>query len=169
MPLATLLTPFLLLNALSPSPTTHTRLHSALFTPLFSALLQHSRKSDLPNYRSTILTPPLSPRDDDRPRRKRARIEPPKPPYAALIKNACLTAEVAQEEGDQKEGEGADEENIAPKPLSPDELRRGLLRTMFDIASGEDTKEASRKRMYRAWKDAIELAGDAPDEASREE
>jgi len=102
----------------------------------------------------------LSPHDDDRPRRKRARIEPPELPFAALIKNACLTAEVAQKEGE----EGSDEENTAPKPLSPDELRKGLLRTMFDIASGEDTKEASRKRMYRAWKDAVELAGDAPDE-----
>jgi hypothetical protein len=39
---------------------------------------------------------------------------------------------------------------------------------MFDIASGEDTKESSRKRMYRAWKDAIELAGDAPHDGLRE-
>lgn len=163
-PLAALLTPFFRLNALSPSPTTHTRLHSAVFTPLFSALLQRSQKSDLPSYRSTILTTPLFPHDDDRPRRKRARIEPPEPPYAALIKNACLTVGVAQKGGE----EGADEENTAPKPLSPEELRKGLLRTMFDIASGEDTKESSRKRMYRAWKDAIELAGDAPHEGLRE-
>ena len=119
---------------------------------------------DLPCYRSTILTRPLSPHDDDRPRRKRARIEPPVLPYAALIKDACLTVGAAQEAGE----EGADEENTAPKPLSPDELRKGLLRTMFDIASGEETKESSRKRMYRAWKDAIELAGDAPHEALRE-
>ena len=118
----------------------------------------------MPSYRSTILTPPLSPHDDDRPRRKRARIEPPEPPYAALIKNTCLAAEATQ----QVEKEGTDGENTVPKPLSPDELRKGLLRTMFDIASEEDTKEASRKRMYRAWKDAIELAGDAPHEDSRE-
>lgn len=115
----------------------------------------------MPSYRPTILTPPFTPHDGDRPRRKRARIELPEAPYAALIKNARLTAEVVQREG---EGEGTDEENTAPTPLSPDELRRGLLRTMFDIASGEDTKEASRKRMYRAWKDAVELAGDSPDE-----
>ncbi len=106
----------------------------------------------------------MSPHDDDRPRRKRARIEPPELPYAAVIKNACLTAGIAQ----KAEEEGADEGNTTPKPLSPDELRKGLLRTMFDIASGEDTKDSSRKRMYRAWKDAIELAGDAPHEGLRE-
>ena len=93
------------------------------------------------------------------------RVEPPRLPYTALVKNACLTAGVVQKGGEEE----SDEENTAPKPLSPDELRRGLLRTMFDIASGEDTKEASRKRIYRAWKDAIELAGDAPHEVSREE
>ena len=119
---------------------------------------------DLPSYRSTILTTPLSLHDDDRPRRKRARIEPPELPYAAVIKNACLTAEVAQE----AEEEGTGEENTTPKPLSPDELRKGLLKTMFDIASGEDTKDSSRKRMYRAWKDALELAGDTPHEGLRE-
>jgi ribosomal RNA-processing protein 1 len=106
----------------------------------------------------------LSSHGDDRPRRKRARIEAPELPYAALIKNACLTVGVTQKAGE----EGADEENTAPKPLTPDELRKGLLKTMFDIASGEDTKESSRKRMYRAWKDAIELAGDVPHEGVRE-
>jgi len=107
----------------------------------------------------------LSLHDDDRPRRKRARIEPPEPPYAALIKNACLTVGDAQKAGEEE----VDEENTAPKPLSPDELRKGLLRTMFDIASGDDTKESSRKRMYRAWKDAVELAGDTPHEGLREQ
>jgi hypothetical protein len=38
-------------------------------------------KSDLLSYRSTILTLPLSSHDDDRPRRKRARIEPSEPPH----------------------------------------------------------------------------------------
>lgn len=107
----------------------------------------------------------MSPHDDDRPRRKRARIEPPELPYAALIKNACLTVEDIQSAGEEE----VDKENTAPEPLSPDELRKGLLRTMFDIASGEDTKDSSRKRMYRAWKDAIELAGDAPPEDLREQ
>ena len=107
----------------------------------------------------------MSPHDDDRPRRKRARIEPPKLPYAALIKNACLTVGDIQKAGE----EGVDEEDTAPEPLSPEELRKGLLKTMFDIASGEDTKDSSRKRMYRAWKDAIELAGDTPHEGLREQ
>ena len=76
-----------------------------------------------------------------------------------------MTVGDAQEAGE----EGVDEENTAPRPLSPDELRKGLLRTMFDIASGDDTKESSRKRMYRAWKDAVELAGDTPHEGLREQ
>jgi ribosomal RNA-processing protein 1 len=140
-----LLTPFFNLNALSSVPTTHNRLHTALVTPLFGALLAHSKpQPSTPNYRSTVAAPALSPKDSDNQRRKRARIEPREPPLAALCKNACLAV-----------SPGESDAHVA---LPPSEVRKGTLKAMFDIASGDDTKEISRKRMYRAWKEATELA-----------
>ncbi|KAG8816649.1 hypothetical protein FRC17_000246 [Serendipita sp. 399] len=149
VPLIPLLTPFFKLNALSPAPVTHKRLHSSLFGPLFDALLAHSIPADsLPNYRPTASGSALS-RDGDGQRRKRARIEPPPLPLASISTNACLQ---------YGSNESNEEDSIEPTPLPPKELRTGVLKAMFDIASGEDTKEISRKRMYRAWKEASEQA-----------
>lgn len=158
VPLAPLFTPFFKLNALSTSPTTHSRLHEALFTPMFAALLIHASPDSVQNYRSTGSTPTLSPREEssDTRRRKRARIEPPEPPLAAICTNARLTAEQPQGEDEAEE-----EATEGPTPLPPSEVRKGLLKVMFDIASSDDAKEVSRKRIYRAWKDATELAEDS--------
>jgi ribosomal RNA-processing protein 1 len=120
---------------------------------MFSALLTHSQPADhVQNYRSTVSTHTLSSQDSDNHRRKRARIEPPEPPLAAICRNACLDVE-----GNQSDGQDASRD---PKRLNPQELRKGLLKAMFDIASNEDTKEVSRKRMYRSWKEATELTED---------
>lgn len=146
VPLVPLFTPFFKLNALTPSPTTYNRFQSALYSPMFAALLAHSApEGAVVNYRSTTNTVTLAPRDSDGGRRKRARIEPPELPLKALCHNACLEAH----KGDAEEAE---------KPLSPKELRKGLLKAMFDVASAEDTKEVSRKRMYRLWREATEQA-----------
>ncbi|KAG8857720.1 hypothetical protein FRB91_010957 [Serendipita sp. 411] len=155
VPLVPLTTPFFKLNALSPSPVTHKRLHGSLFDPLFKALLAHAMPSDsVPNYRSTTSGSALS-RDGDGQRRKRARVEPPPPPLPSICTNACLQYD------ENEESEGDNDASAGPKPLTPKELREGLLKAMFEIASGEDTKEVSRKRMYRAWKEASEQAEDA--------
>jgi hypothetical protein len=122
---------------------------------MFAALLIHASPDSVQNYRSTGPTQTLSPREEsDSRRRKRVRIEPPKPPLASICTNAQLTAKKTLEEG-----EGVDEQPTeASRALPPGEVRKGLLQVMFDIASRDDTKEVCRKRMYRAWKDATELA-----------
>lgn len=147
---------------MQPSPTTHNRLHESLFTPIFSALLIHSNPDLVQNYRSTGSAPTLSPRDLDGTRRKRARIEPPEPPLAVICRNARLNAD---EQGRDEEEQNGEKTTTELNPLSPKELRKGLLQAMFDVASKEDTKEACRKRMYRSWKDASELAEDLYTEA----
>ncbi|PVG00915.1 Nop52-domain-containing protein [Serendipita vermifera] len=153
VPLVPLFTPFFKLISLSTSLTTYNRFHSSLFNPMFSALLTHSLPADnARNYRSTGDTSTLSSHDSNNQRRKRARIEPPEPPLPAVCRNACLDAGSSQQEGQDESSE--------PKPLNPKELRKGLLKAMFDTASKEDTKEVSRKRMYRSWKEATELTED---------
>jgi hypothetical protein len=73
----------------------------------------------------------------------------------------CRNARLGDEE-DQENVDGQDDPEEEPKlvPLAPEKLRKGLLKAMFEVASADSTKEANRKKMYRAWKEATELAED---------
>jgi hypothetical protein len=125
---------------------------------MLAALLAHSAPPDKArNYRSTIANSALSSRESDGPRRKRARIEPPELPLICICRNAQLG-----DEEDQENVDGQDDPEEGPKllPLAPEKLRKGLLKAMFVVASADSTKEANRKKMYRAWKEATELAED---------
>ncbi|TDL28058.1 Nop52-domain-containing protein [Rickenella mellea] len=55
------------------------------------------------------------------------------PTYHHLIGNACLQS---PEEG----------------KIRVDLLKKGLLQSMFDIASGPDTRDANRRKLYALWK-----------------
>ena len=129
---------------------------------MLAALLVHSAPPESSrNYRSTGVSPTLSPTDTDAPRRKRARIEPPELPLASI----CLNARLGDDDDERKATEGqatADDDRTKNLPLDPVKLRKGLLKAMFDVASADDTKEASRKKMYREWKEATELAEEVP-------
>jgi hypothetical protein len=123
---------------------------------MLAALLAHSAPADnVRNYRSTVTSPALSSRESDGLRRKRARIEPPELPLISICRNVRLGDDEDQENGD---GQDAPEEETKPVPLAPEKVRKGLLKAMFEIASADSTKEANRKKMYREWKEATELA-----------
>ncbi|TFK56726.1 Nop52-domain-containing protein [Heliocybe sulcata] len=72
-PLSTLLSPFFVLAARTPSNITYQRIQSALINPLFASL--------------TLQTPESE--DEDAPRRKRARLDEPE--YTNFVSNACST------------------------------------------------------------------------------
>ncbi|KAJ7110043.1 Nop52-domain-containing protein [Mycena epipterygia] len=73
-PLSTLLTPFFVLAARTPTSVTYKRIQSEVFTPLFSALS------------------PAPPPEDQPPAPKRIRLDPgiQQPEYPALVANACF-------------------------------------------------------------------------------
>lgn len=73
-PLSTLLTPFFVLAARTPTSVTYKRIQSEVFTPLFSALA------------------PPPPPEDQPPAPKRMRLDPgiEQPEYPALVANACF-------------------------------------------------------------------------------
>ncbi|KIM31887.1 hypothetical protein M408DRAFT_327284 [Serendipita vermifera MAFF 305830] len=156
VPLVPLFKPFFQLDAVATASATHGRLQSSLISPLLAALLAHSAPPEKArNYRTTVASPTLSSGDAEGPRRKRARIEPPELPLPSICLNARLGDD--GEEKDAEERESTDEA-INTSPLPPATLRKGLLKAIFDIASASDTKEANRRKMYREWKEATELA-----------
>ncbi|KAH9937374.1 Nop52-domain-containing protein [Fomitopsis serialis] len=115
-PLSTLLNPFFILAARTPTKITYDRIQSVLFEPLFTA---------------------LTPKPDDQPpSRKKPRLSTPT--YSNLIANACLS---------DPKAEGA---------VESEKLRKALLRRIFDVASGEDTRDANRRKMYNLWKSHME-------------
>lgn len=67
-------------------------------------------------------------------KRKSSLIEPP---CSHIVPNACLSN--PQEEG----------------KMTSHDLRKGLLKDLFDVASKPDTREANRRRLYAVWKEAV--------------
>ncbi|KAF7339325.1 rRNA processing protein [Mycena sanguinolenta] len=118
-PLSTLLAPFFLLAARTPTSTTYKRVQSEVFAPLFSAL--------------------SSPPEDQPPAQKRMRLDP-SVQYPTLVTNACF----------DRPSEGKIEGGI---------LRRKLLRQIFEIASGPNTTDSNRRKMYALFKDSTEDDG----------
>ena len=57
--------------------------------------------------------------------------------YDHIVENACL--ERPKEEGKMERAQ----------------VRKALLRKMFDVASGPNVREANRRKMYAVWKVAI--------------
>ena len=119
-PLSTLLTPFFLLAARTPTSTTYKRVQSEVFAPLFSALSP-------------------APPEDQPPAQKRMRLDP-SVQYPTLVANACF----------DHPSEGKIVGGI---------LRRKLLRQIFEIASGPDTTDSNRRKMYALFKDNTEDDG----------
>lgn len=66
------------------------------------------------------------------PMRKRARLEPN---FQHVLDNSCIS--------DPKEG-----------PVDHANLRRALLRRIFDVASEEGTRDSNRRKMYALFKAA---------------
>lgn len=42
------------------------------------------------------------------------------------------------------------------EPMPPPELRKALLRNIFERASHEDSRVSNRKKMYQIWRNAME-------------
>ena len=74
--------------------------------------------------------------DPDNPRKKRPRPDDG-PTFSHILGNSCL--EDPKEEG----------------KIERVQLRKGLLRKVFDIASGPDARESNRRKMHAVWKSAM--------------
>lgn len=78
---------------------------------------------------------PPSPANDP-PSTKRPRLAND-PAFLNIMINSCLKS--PKEEG----------------KVGQDQLRKSLLRELFDIASSPDARESNRRKMYAIWKDAM--------------
>jgi ribosomal RNA-processing protein 1 len=104
--------------------------------PFFTLAAQTSNLTTYKRIQSAVIEPflsslgPVSPLIDEPPKSKKRRICE----EASLAKNACFTS--------ASEGK-----------VDGLELRRMLLRRIFEIASEPTTKESNRRRMYTFWKE----------------
>jgi ribosomal RNA-processing protein 1 len=69
--------------------------------------------------------------DDDRP----AKRQKGEPVFAHLIMGCCL-----RDSGSEARA-------------TPDELRRGVLKAMFDAAADEKAVDSNRRRIYKLWRE----------------
>jgi ribosomal RNA-processing protein 1 len=128
-PLSTLLEPFLHLAAHTNNSTTYKQVQSTVFEPLLHALQPSEEQEDNSD-------------DEGRGggggnRRKRPRLS--LPTYSHLLEHACL---VASRKDDKK--------------LTKAQLRRGVLKQMFEVASKEETRDVNRRRMYAICKSELD-------------
>lgn len=112
---------------------------------LDKALTSTSEQTPKPAPIGTLLDPFISlmaqtpnARSDDEPSPKRIRRD--SGPYSDLIANACFD--------DPQYG------NISDRA----ELKKRLLRRVFEVASRPETKDASRRKMYALWKQGADEA-----------
>ncbi|KZT08541.1 Nop52-domain-containing protein [Laetiporus sulphureus 93-53] len=114
---------------------------STLLSPFFTLSARASTNVTYHRIESSLLDPlfaalkPLQ-ADDEPPSRKRPRLT--MPTYSNLVANACLSDPAS---------EGA---------IDRANLRKALLRRMFDVASEQDTRDANRRKMYALWKSNME-------------
>lgn len=80
------------------------------------------------------LKPPLP--ASDPPSKKRPRLSND-PAFLNVLANSCL--ESPKEEG----------------KVDRNQLRKSLLRKLFDVASSTDARESNRRKMYAIWKDGM--------------
>ncbi|GBE77618.1 Nop52-domain-containing protein [Sparassis latifolia] len=114
---------------------------SFLLAPFFTLAARTPTKSTYQRIHSALLDPLFgaltSARDDDElPRPKRPRLS--MPTYPNLIANACTI---------DPKMEGA---------IGRLELKKALLKHMFDIASEQDTRDSNRRKLYAIWKNNID-------------
>lgn len=72
-------------------------------------------------------------RSDDEPALERARMEPRM--YPNLVARTCMA---------NPQGPGSMDQYL---------MKRNILRSVFEIASRPETKDVSRRKMYRLWKE----------------
>ncbi|OCH96436.1 Nop52-domain-containing protein [Obba rivulosa] len=111
-----------------------------LFAPFLTLAARTPVNTTYQRIQSALLVPifdALAPeREDEEPARKRPRLSSPE--YPNLISNTC--AEDPKAEGVVEKGD----------------LKKILLKKMFEIASEQDTRDANRRRMYALWKEHME-------------
>ncbi|KDR85462.1 hypothetical protein GALMADRAFT_234350 [Galerina marginata CBS 339.88] len=81
---------------------------------------------------------PESSGDDGPPKSKRIRLCADADSYSHVVSNACYS---------NSESEG---------PVDGTELRKRLLRRIFEVASEPETRDSSRRKMYALWKESYE-------------
>ena len=126
------LQPLITLLAHTPVPNVHKRLMTTLFQPLITALNHASPSISLADSDAA-----------DGPSRKRQKREASEPVFAHIIMHSTTAQE------------GQDERS------SPEKLKAGLLKAMFNAASVEKAVEANRRRIYLVYR---EEGGDDDDE-----
>ncbi|KAI0964425.1 hypothetical protein AcW1_001248 [Taiwanofungus camphoratus] len=113
---------------------------STLLAPFFALAARTPTNATYQRIQSALLDPlfaALRPAPvDAEPSHKRRRLSAPAYPH--LRANACA---------DDPGAEG---------PLEGSALRRALLRRMFDVASGQDTRDSNRRKLYALWKNNAE-------------
>ncbi|TFK36985.1 nucleolar protein,Nop52-domain-containing protein [Crucibulum laeve] len=140
-------------NALSESSTPDCTLLPAplgtVLTPFLALAAQTTTNTTYKRIQSALLDPLLTAlsstlRGGEEPSRKRMRFSDDSSPYPTLISNACL------------------EDPTAEGKVDGAVLRKRVLRKVFDIASQPETRDYSRRRMYKLWKeDAAEDEDDS--------
>jgi ribosomal RNA-processing protein 1 len=113
-----------------------------LLNPFFSFMAQTSNSTSYKRVQTSLLEPLLyalteTAQPEEEPSPKRARRDPDL--YSNLVVNACI---------DDPQAGG----------LEATVLKRKLLRTVFEVASRPETKDASRRKMYALWKEGAEEA-----------
>ncbi|OBZ78963.1 Ribosomal RNA processing protein 1 B [Grifola frondosa] len=108
---------------------------STLLSPFFTLAARTPTNTSYQRIQSALLDPlffALKPTHDEEPSRKRPRLSTPT--YSNLIANSCATS--PKSEGVIERGK----------------LRQILLKRLFDIASGEDTRDSNRRKLYLCGK-----------------
>ncbi|KAJ3880835.1 Nop52-domain-containing protein [Lentinula edodes] len=122
VPLALILSPFFNLAAQTPLGTIYQHLQSSLFDPLLLSCSSSKVTSEDEN-------------DGETRARKRRRVNGGSSDmYPSMISNACL-----------------DDASIEVK-LPVSDLRKKILRRLFEVASQGETRDANRRKIYALWK-----------------
>ncbi|KAI0782347.1 ribosomal RNA processing protein [Irpex lacteus] len=126
-PLSTLLDPFISLAAGARAKLTVQRIESALLAPLFDAF-----DSALSPEASSSQSDDEDAEENQR-SRKRARLDI-SPDFPHILAHSCLTP------------------STDAKTLTARELKKGLLKRLFEVASDTKTRDGNRRKMYAFWK-----------------
>jgi ribosomal RNA-processing protein 1 len=125
-------------KALSTSPSPPPAPLLTLLRPFFSLAAKTQNKATYQRLQSALFEPLFDALSDENhhngePLSKRAKLNQSE--YPALKSNACL-------ENPKTEGR-----------VEPSELKKKLLRSLFEIASLPDTRDVNRRKLYKFWKE----------------
>ncbi len=132
-PLSTILNPFISLAAGARAKLTVQRIESALLAPLFDAF------DSALSPEATSSQSDEEDAEENQRSRKRARLDT-SPDLPHILAHSCLTSAST----DGPDGEA--------KALSARELKKGLLKRLFEVASDTKTRDGNRRKMYAFWK-----------------